>query len=378
MQFKPLLMMMSLVTGGILSLQQAVAQGVTLPRTSGAAEVSQTIGITKVTVNYSRPSVVSPQGQDRTGNIWGQVVPYGFTNLGFGTSKSAPWRGGANENTVITFSHDVKIEGKDLQAGTYGLHYGVFEDGKATVIFSKSTQAWGSYFYKESDDALRVDVQSTEIPQTNVLTYHFPEVSTSKATLALDWEKKRIPFTIEVNTPELVYQNIKHELESSPGFQLNSWTSAANYLIQNNIHLDDALTWANAAIEGQFFSQRNFQTLSTKASVLNAMGKEAEALTIMEEALEDPAATVNDYYGYGRSLIAADKDAKALEIFKKASKKWPEHWLAPHGLARGYSAMGEYQKALKYEKTALEKAPDGSKTFLEGYVKSLTEGKDFN
>ncbi len=378
MRFRRVLAIVSLTVVGCFGMQQLMAQGVTLPRSSGAAEVSQTIGITSVSVNYSRPNVISPQGQDRTGQIWGGQVPYGYNNLGFGTATEAPWRAGANENTVIKFSDDVKIEGKDLPAGTYGLHYAVFEDGKATVIFSKSHNAWGSYFYDKADDVLRVDVQTSEIPQTNVLTYHFPEATTSSAMLALDWEKKRIPFKIEVNTPELVYENMKRELQSSPGFQLISWTSAANYLVQNNIHLDDALAWANSAVEGHFFSQKNFQTLSTKASVLNAMGKTEESTTVMEEALEDPGATINNYYSYGRQLIAADKDEKAMEIFKKANKKWPDHWLAPHGLARGYSALGDYTKALKYEKTAYGKAPDGSKQFLEGYLKSLEEGKDFN
>ncbi|MEM1408096.1 MAG: DUF2911 domain-containing protein [Bacteroidota bacterium] len=355
-----------------------LSQGITLPRTSGAASVSQTVGISTITVNYSRPSVVSPQGQDRTDQIWGSVVPYGYNNLGFGTATEAPWRAGANENSTIEFSHDVKVEGQILEAGLYGLHYAVFEDGKATVIFSNKTTAWGSYFYDKKDDALRVDIQSEEVPQTNVLTYHFVEAGTSEAVLVLDWEKKRIPVKFEFDTPELVYQNIKLELETNPGFQLTSWTAAANYLVQNNIHLEDALNWASAAVEGQFFSQKNFNTLSTKSGVLNAMGKTDEAIAIMDEALADPSATINNYYGYGRQLIAAKKVDKAMEVFKKANKKWSDHWLAPHGLARGYSASGDYAKALKYEKTAHAKAPETSKPFLEGYLKSLEEGKDFN
>lgn len=371
-------MTMALTCAGLLLCGATFGQGVTLPRSSASAEVKQTVGISTVTVNYSRPSVISPQGQDRTGNIWGGVVPYGYNNLGFGTATEAPWRAGANENTKFTISHDVQVEGKPLPAGTYGFHVAVLEDGNATVIFSKKTDAWGSFFYDKSDDALRVDVVTEEIPKRNLLTYSFIDVDNNNATLALDWEQKRIPVKLTFDTPEIVYQNLKAELESSPGFNLTSWTAAAGYLVQNNIHLEDALTWANAAVEGQFFSQKNFQTLQTKASVLAAMGKSDEASTVMNEALEDPAATIGNYYNYGRQLIAQDKDADALEIFKKANKKWPEHWLAPHGLARGYAANGEISKALKYEKTAFEKAPDNSKPFLEGYLKTLEEGKDFN
>ncbi|MTI21890.1 DUF2911 domain-containing protein [Fulvivirga sp. RKSG066] len=354
------------------------AQGVTLPRASAQATVKQTVGISEITVNYSRPNVISPQGQDRSGDIWGNVVPYGYNNLGFGTATEAPWRAGANENTTISLSHDAQIGGKELSAGTYGLHIAVMEDGNATVIFNKKTSAWGSYFYDKADDALRVEVETVEIPQTNLLTYNFIAVSNNEATLALDWEKKRIPVTIAFDTPEIVYQNLQAELESSPGFNLTSWTAAANYLVSNNVHLEEALTYANNAVEGQFYSQKNFQTLQTKASVLSAMGKTDEAQSVMEEALKDPSATINNYYNYGRLLIGQDQDAEALEIFKKANKRWPDHWLAPHGLARGYSANGDITKALKYEKTAYEKAPENSKQFLAAYLQTLEEGKDFN
>ena len=117
-----------------LLISAAHAQTVTTPRAaSPAAEVSQTIGLTKITVNYSRPSVTSARGVDRTGKIWGQLVPFGMTDPGFGNGKPNPWRAGANENTVITLSDDVKIEGKDLKAGAYGLHIEVKENNDATV-----------------------------------------------------------------------------------------------------------------------------------------------------------------------------------------------------------------------------------------------------
>lgn len=114
-------------------------------------------GIAKVTVQYSSPDVTSPSGEDRSGKIWGQLVPYGLTDLGFGNGNPAPWRAGSNENTVITFSHDVKIEGQALKAGAYGLHLIAQETGPWTWIFSHNTTQWGSYFYDENEDALRVE-----------------------------------------------------------------------------------------------------------------------------------------------------------------------------------------------------------------------------
>ncbi|MEQ8478752.1 DUF2911 domain-containing protein [Fulvivirga sp.] len=362
-----------------LAASQIRAQGVVFtPQVSGAASVSQKVGITDITVTYSRPSVIDGRGNDRSGQIWGQLVPYGFTNLGFGTATEAPWRAGANENTIIEFSTDAEVAGKPIKAGKYGFHVAVYEDGKATLIFSNETDAWGSYFYDKADDVLRVDVQSEEIDQTNLLTYHFVDASLNEATLALDWEKKRIPIDIKVNTPELVYANFEAKLQGSEGFNIQSYQAAANYLVQNNIHLDAALRYASAAVEGQFFSQKNFNTMALKAGVLTAMGKNDESDKVMEEALELPDANAGNYYNYGRQLIGQDKDAKAMEIFKAANKKWSDNWLAPHGLARGYSAMGDYKNALKYERIAIKMAPEQSKQFLEGFIKTLEEGKDFN
>ena len=117
------------------------------------ALVAERIGITDVTVNYSRPAV-----KGREGKIWGQLVHFGYKDLEFGTSKEAPWRAGANENTKISFSTDVSVEGKPLAAGTYGLMMGVQEDA-VTVIFSKNSTSWGSFFYESKEDALRVTVK---------------------------------------------------------------------------------------------------------------------------------------------------------------------------------------------------------------------------
>lgn len=361
-----------------IALPLTFAQNVTLPQASPKASVMQTVGIATLKVVYSRPNVISPQGQDRTGQIWGNVVPYGFNNLGFGTATAAPWRAGADENTLIKLSHDATIEGNPIVAGTYSLHMALEETGEVIVIFNKDINSWGSFFYEESQDALRVTVMSVDHASTPVLTYSFPEVTNNDALLVMDWENKRIPVRISFDTPELVYANLTEELKSSKGFTYQSWMTASAYLAQNNIHMDKALEWAENAISAPFIGQRNFNTLQNKATVLTAMGKTEEAAGVMEEALEDPTAGIQNYYNYGRSLITQGDKEKALELFHKASKKWPEHWLAPHGLARGYSATGDYKRALRYEKEAYAEAPETSKPFLEGYLKSLEEGKDFN
>jgi len=141
-----------------LCFQFSFAQ-LTTPADGGnkKASVSERIGITDVTLHYDRPAV-----KGREGKIWGQLVEKGFADLGFGTSKAAPWRAGANENTTITFSTDVLVEGKPLAAGTYGLFL-AYGDNESTFIFSNNSTSWGSYFYDSKEDALRVNVKNKPV-----------------------------------------------------------------------------------------------------------------------------------------------------------------------------------------------------------------------
>ena len=119
----------------------ALAQSISIPPSGDnqKSSVTQWIGPVAVTIQYSSPNVHGPNGEDRKGHIWGELVHYGFIDQGYGTSKAAPWRAGANENTTITFSHDVKIGGESIKAGTYGLFLDVEKEGNWNWIFSTNS-----------------------------------------------------------------------------------------------------------------------------------------------------------------------------------------------------------------------------------------------
>ncbi|MEZ4944898.1 MAG: DUF2911 domain-containing protein [Cyclobacteriaceae bacterium] len=358
------------------------AQSVTLPTSGGnqKAEVSQWIGPVKVTINYSSPKVHAPDGTDRKGHIWGELVPYGLNNLGFGTSTAAPWRAGANENTTITFSHDVKFGGKDVKAGTYGLHLIVEKDAPWTYILSNNSSSWGSFFYDEKEDAARAQSTPSESDYNEYLTFGFEDRQPNSAVAYLKWENKKAPITIEVpNINEVYVASLRNELRGSSGFTFQNYAAAANFCATNKINLEEALSWADAAISGAFVGQENFFTLQTKANVLNAMGKDSEAESVMIKAINHPTANVGQIHTYGRSLITAGKNDKALEVFKINQKLHPEDKFTTNvGLARGYTAVGDKKNAAKHWELAIKNIPENQKPFLNVYqdeLKKVKEGK---
>ncbi|WKN32643.1 DUF2911 domain-containing protein [Porifericola rhodea] len=359
------------------------AQSVSLPPSGDNQKsiVTQYIGsLAHVSIQYNSPDVTGSNGESRAGQIWGQLVPYGLTNLGFGSAQASPWRAGANENTVITFSHDMEVEGKPIRAGSYGLHMIVEENQPWVMILSKNSSAWGSYFYDEKEDALRVELQPQENEYREWLTYEFTDRQPEHTVAALMWENLKIPFTIRVpNMNALYVNNMRKELQSAAGFTWQGWNQAATYCLQNDTHLEEALSWADNAISMPYIGQENFTTLQTKASILHKLNRVEEATQLMAKAIEHPTANPLQIHAYGRQLISQGEKAKALEVFKHNAKKFPDTWPVNVGLARGYSATGDYKKALKYAKIAHEEAPDElNKNSLQAAIQSLEKGEDIN
>lgn len=341
-------------------------QNINTPRPiSPAAEVKQTIGFTDITVNYSRPRVTL-NGVDRSGKIWGQLVPYGMAPNTFGNQKPMPWRAGANENTTIKFTDDVKIEGKSLPAGIYGLHMLILEGDKATIIFSKNHTSWGSFFYEPSEDALRVDVGTRTVPHTEVLTYDFLDMDGNTAVLALSWEKKQIPFKIAIDEQKTVLARFRNELRGIAGFGWQGFQTAANYCLTNNINHDEALQWADVAVN----RNKSFLTLSTKAGLLTQQGKTADADKILDEAVTGATEAQVNTVGY--QLLGLRRYDKAIEYLKLNTQKYPSSANAFDSLGEAYKIAGDKENAVKNLKISLTLNPPAAvKANTEKLLKEL-------
>ena len=275
------------------------------PRPSQKASVMQTVGVTDITITYSRPGV---KGRA----IWGDppaaatgtatlddarkraqdqvIVPYGHV-----------WRAGANEATQFSVSDDVLINGQPLKAGTYSLHM-IPNRNEWTVIFNSDAGQWGSFTYDEKKDVLRVNVKPQTAADTQEwLLYTFDPVTENTAQVNLRWERLRVPFTVEVkDVPALTLSKARASVAAAKADDWQTPLQAANYMLQNKLDLTEAMRWTEQSIK----AQENFNNLNLKARILAAQGKTAEAVATGEKALQ-----------VGR---AANANAQALAGFEKA------------------------------------------------------------
>ena len=346
------------------------------------AEVTQWIGPVKISIDYHSPKVHNPPNNDRTGHIWGELVEYGFFDDGFGPSRATPWRAGANESTTITFSHDVKIGGKDLKAGKYALFLELEKTGPWTWIFSKFI-GWGSFQYDAKYDALRVTATPEDAPFTEFMTYGFDERQPDSAAAYLQWEKKRISFKVEVpNVNELYAEQMRQDLQGWPGFNYQNWQTAAQFCADHKVNLEEALVWADKAISNPFqgaaLGREDFSTLQTKSAVLIAMGREADANAVMQRALRLPDTDPAQVYAYGMGLLGGGKNAAAMEIFNFNKQQHPqEMFWTSLGLARGYTALGDKKKAINTWEMVIRNVPSNLSNRRARYqeaLKKLQEG----
>lgn len=334
------------------------------------ATISEEVGITSITIKYSRPDV-----NKREGKIWGDgnVVTYGFTSNNLVTNKNTqPWRAGANENTIITFEHDVKVEGKSIRAGTYGLHMAVWADS-AIVIFSNQSGSWGSFYYDEKQDALRITVKPVKLDKSvEWLKYEFIEHREKYCVIAMQWENLSVPFRVDVDVENIVIAKLRDEITSQKGFNAFNVLAAAQYLVTRNLNLEEALAWSQRAALTKTFATLN--NLSINYTKLNRL---PQADSTMNEALV--FASPGQYMGAGRAMITAKRLDRALEIFNANEKKNGDVYTVNAGFMSYYSAKGDFTKALEYANKALAQAPnEATKTAINGNITKLKDGKDIN
>jgi len=255
----------------ILTMESNLAQDFETPRPSPNATVSQTVGVTHITIDYSSPGV-----KDRT--IWGELVPFGEV-----------WRTGANEVTSITFDDPVKINGNELPAGTYGIHT-IPGETEWEIIFSKDTEVDAGSNYDPEKDALRIKVNPEEAPFIERMIFIFTNTTDNKTTVNLWWEKLQVSFDIEVSTQELVLAKANDILSWSPSFQ------AANYCLINDVNLEQGLKW----IEASVLLDEVYWNTRVKAQLQNKLNMKIEAIATMDKAIELGAKMENAPFDYNR------------------------------------------------------------------------------
>jgi tetratricopeptide (TPR) repeat protein len=337
------------------------AQPISTPRPlSPAISTTQTIGIAKTTISYSRPAVKGRK-------IWGELVPYGLNVQPFGAGNPAPWRAGANENTTINLSHDATIEGKKVTAGTYGLFFIVNDESSAELILSKNSSSWGSFYYDQSEDEMRAKIQVRDHEFTEWLTYDFTNLTKSSAELVLNWEKKQFPVKIEFAVDEIVMSKAKDELRGPAGFTPDAYITAAFYAFQNNVDLEQAMKWVDKALE---IDPGNFDALRVKSRILVRNGRAAEADQMMKDAIAQ--ASESDIINYSYSLINLGLHDKAINVLTSNTARFPKSANIFDSMGEAYALKGDKPNAIKSFKKALSMNPSANvKANSEKYLKEL-------
>ncbi|MDZ7626344.1 MAG: DUF2911 domain-containing protein [Ignavibacteriaceae bacterium] len=330
----------------LFTLSLSAQQNLTLPDASQHAVVMQQVGMAEIKIDYHRPGVKGRM-------VWGGLVPY-----------DQVWRAGANENTTISFSKDVIVDGKNVPAGMYGLHM-IPTESDWTIILNKDYRAWGSFFYKEENDLMRFKVKPQSSEFQEWLMYTIDDVSPSSAIVSLRWEKLKVPFKIEIDLHKQMLDEMAVQLTGIPGFFWQGWNQAANYCYVNGIELEKGLEWADHSIG----IAKNVTNTFTKALILNALGKTSESSELKKEAFTNAAEA--DVNNLGYQLLGGGKIDDAIEIFKKNTELYPESWNVWDSLAEGYMNKDEKQLAIDNYKKALGMAPEDQHARINGALAQL-------
>lgn len=263
-----------------------IAQQIQMPQASPAASISQKVGLTDVTIEYSRPSTKGRK-------IFGELVPYGEV-----------WRTGANAATIITFNTEVIVEGNKLPAGAYAL-YSIPGKSEWTIIFSKNTKLWGAVGYNQEEDALRFTIKPGKTGQKyETMEINFVDMTDTGTTVALKWENARATFRVETEVDSIVMGQIKDLVIDKSPENPGLYYQAASYYFTNGKDLNQAYDWINKSVE----SDPKYWTMHLKAKIELALGKKKEAIDTATKAMEMAKEAKNpDYVGLNERLIKSIK-----------------------------------------------------------------------
>ena len=264
-------------------IAQQPAPAFKTPRVSPKQVLTQTVGLSDVTITYSRPGV-------KNRPVWGGLVPW-----------DKVWRTGANEATTIAFTDDVMINGQALPKGTYSLHTIPGKD-EWTLIFNKTANQWGSFTYDVAQDALRVKVKPQVAPMTEWMTFDVPDVAMDKATFELRWEKLAVPFTVSTNTTQKVLADARTAMAAAKADDWRTPMRAAQFADDAGVAREDAAKWLDASIK----ANENINNLYLKARMQAKAGDRAAAIKTAEMAIAK----------------GTDKDKEEIEEIRKNIAVW--------------------------------------------------------
>ncbi len=243
-----------------LSLQ---GQSADMPRPSPKASVSQTIGVTEIAIHYSRPSA-------RERKVFGALIPF-----------NKVWRTGANEATTISFQHNAKFCGQDIQAGTYSL-FTIPGEEKWTIILNREAHQFGAYNYNSKLDVLRAEVESTSAPFMEMFTIQFSEVSINSGSIQLQWENTAVNIPISLDTDQLTVQAFETAMEEITEFWY-TYSAAAHYYYQQKGDAEKAIEYLDKAIA---LEAPNPSPWMLKSQILAKQGQFEAAIEVAKQALK--------------------------------------------------------------------------------------------
>ncbi len=338
------------------------AQQPWLPReASPGASVSQTVGISVISVHYSRPSV-------RGREVWGNLVPYGWDKNGSAIGLESPWRAGANENTVLHLSNDAMVEGTKVPAGDYGLFFIINKDNTGELILSKDYKSWGAFWYNPKQDQMRAKISIRDVPESvEKLNYSFDSVGRTFAELDLNWAKKQFPVKIEFAVDEIVMENARELLNGQTAFLFQNLNAAANYSLAHKVDTALGMQWVNRTLAG---NPQNYTASAIKAGFLKNAGDSVASAKLLKDAI--PFANDGELNAYGYQLLGEKKYTEAIDVLKLNTVKHPENPNTWDSLGEAYALSGDKKNAITNFKKALSLNPAPPvRANSEKYLKQL-------